>query len=383
MRTSYSALDTYKTCPLKYKYQEIDRIRVPKSKEAVFGTIIHGALKFMFKRDPLYPALDEVINFFGEKWQEQKKEKVEWSEEEQDAYYQDGLDLLKKFYAKNQPWNFNVVDLETRFEMPLETHILTGIIDRIDKPDEDTYEIIDYKTARRMPSQEALDQNLQMSIYHLGLIRRWPHLENRKIKLSLYFLKHGEKISTIRDEQSLQETKRSVLSLIKEIEKRNENKDFPPTPGPLCDWCGYKPICPIWMHLYQKDKTEPDESKIQEIIKEYFELKEKSRKDAVRIKEIQTAFFDYMRQKNVLRLFSNDGYVSKTTKISVKYDLKKVRAVLEPLGRWSEILKADEKKITDLLPALPPDAQEKIKAASVVKTGEILTVSRGRFRKIS
>ncbi|MEK7133318.1 MAG: PD-(D/E)XK nuclease family protein, partial [Patescibacteria group bacterium] len=176
MRASFSALDTYKTCPLKYKYQEIDKIRVPKSKEAVFGTIIHSALKFMFKRDPLYPALDEVVNFFSEKWQEQKKEKIEWSEEEQDAYYQDGLDLLKKFYAKNQPWNFNVVDLETRFETPLETHVLTGIIDRIDKPAEDVYEIIDYKTARRMPSQEELDRNLQMSIYHLGLIRRWPHL---------------------------------------------------------------------------------------------------------------------------------------------------------------------------------------------------------------
>jgi len=379
MRTSYSALDTYKTCPLKYKYQQIDKIKTPKNKEAIFGTVIHSALKFMFKRDPLYPAFNEVINFFSEKWQEQKKEKIEWSEEEQDVYYNDGLDLLKKFYAKNQPWNFNVVDLESRFETPLENHILTGIIDRIDKPNEDTYEIIDYKTARRMPSQETLDRDLQMSIYHLGLIRRWPHLENRKIKLSLYFLKHGEKISTIRDEQSLQETKRSVLSIIKEIEKRSKNSDFSPTSGPLCDWCGYKPTCPIWMHLYKKDETEPNEAKIQETLKEYFELKEKTLENASRIKEIQIILSDYMRQKNALRLFCGEGYVSKTIKTSVKYDLEKVREILEPLGKWPEILEADEKKITVLFSFLPADIQQKIKAASTIKTSEILIASRKKI----
>ncbi|MEK7646921.1 MAG: PD-(D/E)XK nuclease family protein [Patescibacteria group bacterium] len=63
MRTSYSALDTYKTCPLKYKYQNIDKIKAPKNKEAVFGTVVHEALKFMFEKTPLYPTLDEVVNF--------------------------------------------------------------------------------------------------------------------------------------------------------------------------------------------------------------------------------------------------------------------------------------------------------------------------------
>ena len=70
MRISYSAIETFKTCPLKYKFQEIDRLRRPKSKEAVFGTLLHAALRFMFSRDPLYPTLDEVVNAYLVGWAE-------------------------------------------------------------------------------------------------------------------------------------------------------------------------------------------------------------------------------------------------------------------------------------------------------------------------
>src|SRR3989344_3645302 len=153
MRISYTALETYKTCPLKYKFQELDKIKVPKSKEAVFGTLLHSALKFMFSRDPLYPTLDEVVDFYLSGWAEYR-DKTEWSGiEEEKMYREHGIGILKRFYASNQPWNFNVMDLESRFELPIEdsetreTHTLAGIMDRIDKPDGGTFEIIDYKTS--------------------------------------------------------------------------------------------------------------------------------------------------------------------------------------------------------------------------------------------
>ncbi|TSA57417.1 PD-(D/E)XK nuclease family protein, partial [bacterium] len=38
MRISYSSLENFKQCPLKYKFSQIDKIKEPKSKEAIFGT---------------------------------------------------------------------------------------------------------------------------------------------------------------------------------------------------------------------------------------------------------------------------------------------------------------------------------------------------------
>ena len=97
MRTSYSALNTYQNCPLKFKYQEIDKIRVPKTKEAAFGSAIHEALRFMFVRNPLYPTLDEVLNFFIQSWLIRSSKIEELKEEERDIYKEDGLVILKNF----------------------------------------------------------------------------------------------------------------------------------------------------------------------------------------------------------------------------------------------------------------------------------------------
>ncbi|MBI2039169.1 MAG: PD-(D/E)XK nuclease family protein [Candidatus Niyogibacteria bacterium] len=385
MRISYTALETYKTCPLKYKFSEIDKIRGVKSKEAVFGTLLHSALKHMFSRDPLYPTLDEVVNFYLSGWA-QYAPKVPWSDEREEKMFREqGIEILKRFYASNQPWNFNVVDLESRFELPLEdtktgvTHTLAGIMDRIDKPDDNTYEIIDYKTSKRMPSQEKADANLQLSIYHMGLTHRWPHLKDKTIRLSLHFLKHNEKITTARSAEHLRETRESIISTIREIEAKKTTSDFEPIPSPLCDWCGYRPMCPVWKHLYTKDEKTPDADEIKAVIHEYLELKAESQKNTKRIKELYATLANYMQKENLLRVFAPDGSISRTIKTAVDYDLDGVRAILESIGKWNEILKADERKLAALIPSLPPEVQEKIAAFATPKITETLTVSRKKL----
>lgn len=334
MRTSYSNLDTFKTCPLKYKFQEIDKIRVPKGVEMIFGSAIHSALKFMFERIPLYPTLNQIIDFFRDFWG-QTNTAFSGTDEEKDAFYKEGISILEKFYKRNQPWNFNVVDLESRFEAGLkdektgETHILAGIIDRIDKND-DSYEIIDYKTAKRMPAQENLDNDLQMSIYHMGLMKRWPQLDPSKIKLSLYFLKHGEKISTSRTNEQLENTRKSVLVLIGEIQDRIKNNDFPPTPSPLCDWCGYRQMCPMWKHLYNKfeARNSKSETEIKEIIEEYFGLKAQNDKNDERLDELKVIVYSFMDEQKVERVFGADGYLTRKMQERTSYDMEKIKETM-------------------------------------------------------
>jgi len=95
MRTSYSALDTYKTCPLKYKFAQIDKIKGEKSKEQVFGTAVHKALQFMFNRTPLFPTLDEVLNFYADYWGG-AKDKIKVADKEKEFYLEEGKSILKK-----------------------------------------------------------------------------------------------------------------------------------------------------------------------------------------------------------------------------------------------------------------------------------------------
>jgi len=383
MRTSYSALNTFKTCPLQYKYQEIDKIKSPKKIEAVFGTVIHSALKYMFERSPLYPTLDEIIDFYSKKWGN-ASEKIEYSnpeqkDEEAKLYFEEGLKILKNFHRKNSPWNFNTVELENRFNIEVkdeeteETHTLAGFIDRIDKKqDGDEYEIIDYKTGKKMPPQEMLEDDMQLGLYSFALKSRWPELKPENIKTSLYFLKHNEQISSHGSLEKLERAKNNVLTIIREIEKRIEKNDFSPTPGPLCGWCGFKKICPMWSHEYKEAASNISEKQIESVIGEFFEIKSNEEKNKKRIAELRGIILSYMEEKSLGRVFGNAGHITKNTQERFVFDMEKIKPILEGLKKWDDILAPDAKKLEMLIPSLSDDVQKKVLNSRDKKTFIIL-----------
>jgi len=266
----------------------------------MFGSSVHGAMKFIFSHDPLFPTLDEVLGHFSENWKSSAgKSSKQLPVELVQVYEESGKGMIKNFYKNNPPWNFSVVDTESHFEVLLldergQAHILAGIIDRVDKIGEGEYEIIDYKTSRRLPSQEAADMDFQMSLYHMALMRRWPGTNPAKIKLSLYFLKHNEKISSTRTKEALETTKEVALQTIKIIEVSVKEDNFPPVVSKLCDYCPYKQICPAWKHLYKKEEQNFDEAQLQSALKEYFEIKNVDSKNEDRLAELQIAIKSYM-----------------------------------------------------------------------------------------
>jgi len=383
MRTSYSAIETYLQCPQKYKFQELDKIRAPKSREALFGTLIHATLKFIFERNPLFPTLDEALAYFRERWPSRETLDAEvrhdplkapWSEEDEKRYFDEGVRMLKRFYEKNAPWNFTVLDLESRFEIALTdqnsgaTHILAGIMDRVDKLPDNRYEIIDYKTTRRMPPQSSLENNLQLSLYALGLQKKWPHIRMEDITLSLSFLRHGEKLSAEATEERAHKTKEEILTTIAQIEQKlRDEKIFEPIPGPLCNWCSYRPLCPAWKHLYKnRESSIKDQEMMEETVKEYLRLKKSNQDIERRIAELQKSLIAYMEQEGITRLFDEEGVISQKTLQRHSYDSEKVRAVLEPLGRWFEILEPDSTKLKRLLKELPEEARRALEQAKIL-----------------
>ena len=380
MRTSYSALATFKQCPQRYKFKIIDRIREPKTKEQIFGTFIHACLQFMFSRDPLFPTLDQVIEYYQTNFPSDA-----WDPAELEIYKTQGETMLRRFYAKNAPWNFAVLDLESRFEVTLEdtdsktTHILAGIIDRIDKTPDNRYEIIDYKTQKRIPPQEKIDADMQLSIYAMALKKRWPHIMAKEIKLSLQFLKHGEKLSTTRTQDDFAKTEQDILRTIQDIENRQRGKkDFEPIVSPLCDFCGYKPLCPAWKHLYKNVAKETiDGAAVPDLMKQYFKLRGEKQETETRLKELSLLLTRYLAQESIDRIFSGEGIIAKRTLEKYSYDFEKIRTVLEPLGKWQDIMKADEQKLKKLLKEIPEWAREEIRTMrTLVKSSIILSATK-------
>lgn len=378
MRISYSALETFEQCPQRYKFQEIDKRRTGKSKEALFGTAIHGALEYMFSRDPIFPTSEQVLAHFREHFDQ----KNQIAEQDRARYAQIGERMLAAFYKQNPPWNYNVVDIESRFEVTIvdklydTTHVLVGKIDRVDKLDDGTYEIIDYKTARKLPSQDTVNANKQLTMYQLGLQKKWPHLDPSQIKLSLYFLKANEKLTTRRTPEVLAEAEAMLLERIHAIEQKIQENSFPPTPSALCDWCGYKPICPAWRHLYEKTKGEEHALAIDDAVREYFSLKKEIDERKKKLVTISSSINEYMNREKIERVFGDTGSISRSAQERASWDGWKAKEVLAGLPILEDLLTVDTKKLATVLKTLPQETVERLKAeARTVKTFTMLKAS--------
>ncbi|MDZ7611687.1 MAG: PD-(D/E)XK nuclease family protein [Candidatus Moranbacteria bacterium] len=364
MQTSYSALNSFQTCPLKYKFEAIDKIKSKrKSPEAQFGTLIHSVMKFIHSGNFLLPTQKEALEYFTKNWIAD----VFKDEFQERSAFAQGVRIIQDYYKKNDPNKIKIVDLESRFTVDLpqegDKHIISGIIDRIDKT-ANGFEIIDYKTSNKLPSQATVDDDLQLLIYLMAFLKRYPKLSNQpeKVNLSLYYLKHGTKLTTQKTKQQLEEEKIRIFDLLEEI----QNSDFQPKVTALCDWCDFQEICPMWKHKFKEEKKTPTEQEKQQIIEQYLILQDKIKAEKKQIQELQQQILDIMEQEKADRLFSEDKIIAKKPYKTYEYDEETVKNVLEEAGLWQEVLKLDKTKLKKVAASLPPNLKRTVENAKYI-----------------
>ena len=369
MNTSFSALDTFQTCPLKYKFQEVDKIKTPKSPEAVFGSLVHSTMKFIHDGNFILPTQKQALDHFSKNW---NSEAFEDEISERIAFAQ-GIKIIQDYYKKNDPNKTQIVDLESRFTIKLpdkkETHLISGFIDRIDKV-EDGFEIIDYKTARKLPSQELVDDNLQLLIYLLAFLDRYPDQKPENVKLSLYFLKHSTKLSTVKKVDQVENEKMKVIDLVNQI----EGSSFQPRVSPLCGWCGYQKICPMWKHKFRKNQEIKDGKEKEKIIDEYIEIQNKIKTLKKRVAELGEQIQEIMKEEEAERLFSSDMIIARTSRKTWKFDEEKLKNILDEVGMWENVLKVDLAKLKKVSETLPPTLKRQVDDAKYID-GETWSLS--------
>jgi RecB family exonuclease len=369
MRISYSALNTYQICPLKYKFQYIDKIRTPKSKEAVFGTLIHSVLNFAHKPGILFPTMEQALDYFSKNWNSDVFE----SEQEERAAFSQGVDMVRRYYKDNDISKINIVALESPFQIKLGEHIVSGIIDRIDRTD-DGYEIIDYKTAKKMPSQEKVDNDVQLTIYLRAFLERYPEERKRldKVNVSLYFVKHGVKLTSTRTKDQLESVETMFLEAIKSI----ESSEFEPILNPLCDWCDFQERCPMQKHKF-KEKRKIDTEEVDDIIEKYIQAKDDAKSLRTKIAKLQGEVSEYMNQEGVERVFSEAGIIARTMRKTYAYNEEKIKEILKPLGKWNDVIKVNGTALNGVVKTLPMESKKEIeKAKEVARESESFSVKK-------
>ncbi|MEK7610814.1 MAG: ATP-dependent DNA helicase [Patescibacteria group bacterium] len=232
---SYSQLETFSQCPLKYKYRYILGLSGEPSHVLAFGQTIHRTLRDFHRPEILnqekggLPSLLEIYGrqFLGEGYE---------SQEHRERRFLQGREILENYFKKHQDLLTVPVFLEQRFRIRLGDIALVGSIDRVDRRTDGTYEIIDYKTGEGREQKE-VDRDAQLSIYALAAA------EDLKItadRLSLYFIESNKKLTTSRSTESLLEKKEELLETVNDI----RSSAFPAKVSLLCRYCEFRPLCP-------------------------------------------------------------------------------------------------------------------------------------------
>jgi len=251
---SHSRLSTYENCPIQYRMRYVDQVEVPRreSIEAFLGKRVHEALEFLYRNieQGHQPTQGEVLDHFRAAWTREWTDAIHIvrSGETVAGYATIAERCITQYYRRHDPFDRGrTVDVEMLVSYPLDPERdlhLRGYVDRLVDLGDGHYEIHDYKTGRRLPSQADVDRDRQLALYQIGVSQRFPDV--RSVRLVWHYLAHDKMLVSRRTPEDLRELRRSVIELIGTIERATAAGNLPPRVTPLCSWCEYKPVCPAW-----------------------------------------------------------------------------------------------------------------------------------------
>jgi DNA helicase-2/ATP-dependent DNA helicase PcrA len=232
---SASDIETYRTCPLRYKFARVLRVPQEPTLNQRFGILVHQVLE-RYHQAP-EDSLDELLALLEAGW---RRGGFGDSEEERQLHAKAGA-ALRRYHRRVREEPVEPVWFERPFAFRMGAHTLRGRVDRVDRLAGGGYELIDYKTGRPR-SAAALKEDVQLSLYAVGAREAW-HLD--AAQQSYLYVLDDEKVRVPSDDidgawiaDTVQEVAGGILA-----------QDFEPTPSySACSMCDYRIACPAAEH---------------------------------------------------------------------------------------------------------------------------------------
>jgi DNA helicase-2/ATP-dependent DNA helicase PcrA len=242
---SYSAIDTFKLCPLHYKLRSILKIPTEMTSAQAMGNSIHLTLRDFYSQGETGTAgktgvdkqKDRLLELLEANWMKVGYE----SKKHREDTFEKAKDFLIKYLESDIHQNARPILLEKSFKFWVDKTLkIIGKIDRVDDRGDGKIEIFDYKTGAKVPTQKEIDSDLQMTIYALAATDKGILNKSiSQISMSFYYFDNAKKITTTRTIEQLEKAKIELLKIRDEIEA----SDFVCSHNMFCENCEYRMLC--------------------------------------------------------------------------------------------------------------------------------------------
>ena len=256
-------------CEQQYFFEYVLGYRGPSNQKADKGTIVHKVLEILAiikqsQQDGVLTFEDDVVGSVNT-----EAYNIDTLTEQVYQYYssrfshhkwtiKDFTDCrlwVEKAITYNNgmfdPRNRNILCPEQHFDMVIDKEwskykykvpegtlegnlAIKGTIDLITQVGDNTIEIIDWKTGRRLnwatgkeKTQEKLEEDPQLRIYHYAIQKLYPHIDH--IMVTIFFINDGGAFSVIFDKSDLAKTEsmlRDKFEIIKKTQKPRLHKSW-------------------------------------------------------------------------------------------------------------------------------------------------------------
>jgi DNA helicase II / ATP-dependent DNA helicase PcrA len=234
---SASDIDTYRTCPLKYKFARVFRIPQEPTIHQRFGIVVHQVLERFHARsapEAVSGSLSELLGLLDFSW---RRGGFGESEEERQLRGKAVL-ALTRYHDRFQSSDSEPLWFERAFSFKLGPHLLRGRVDRVDRLPGGEYELIDYKTGRPKSPAQLLD-DVQLSLYAVGARQSWSLDASQQ---AYYYVLDDQKVAVPEDRVDRFEW---IQEVAMEVADGILSQGFEPTPSfAACSVCDYRLVCP-------------------------------------------------------------------------------------------------------------------------------------------
>ncbi|MEM3844420.1 MAG: PD-(D/E)XK nuclease family protein [Candidatus Parvarchaeota archaeon] len=335
---SFSSLNLFNSCPLAWKFQYVNNLKVPKLTVALeIGSAFHKIVE-LYDGSKSVESIVSENSFFGNLSVQAVN---------------DAIKIFKKWYTPDKFENIATIAgkpaKEVYFEIPLDNSMkLIGFIDAI-KELNNHVEIIDYKTGSSLYTND-----MQLSIYSMPVFRDNPDLE--ELKVTFEYVNegvNGVKKSRIISRKDLPMIEAIVKSKVAAIIKSFEDNNFIAKPGVACRSCPFTGACkPYQDYIASQPYTSENlpADKLEETIKDISTRIEIQQKYLEELKQIYESKYPENVSTYTVYRFSKDP--STIVKILQENNI--------PLDKYVYLKSTLGTDIAKNRIKIPPEARDKI-----------------------
>lgn len=250
-------LDSFDSCPRKYRYVYVDRPAPSRGApwaHTGIGSAVHAALRAIWDLPPARRSVQAVLTDLRAMWPaagfrdaEQSRRALAIMSEQIASYVEEQVDL------NGQPRG-----IERTVGAPYGDLAISGRIDRVDELDDGSLVVIDYKTGRAVPTEHEARASMQLAVYAVAVERTF---RARCARVELHHVPTGIVAGAQITPATRERQMRRAAATADDIDRAKDrlaggadpNEAYPARVSPACGHCDFWAHCAEGRQVPLKD----------------------------------------------------------------------------------------------------------------------------------